>query len=1387
MVKPKKIILLLSVLFCFCCNAIAQNWSNYENEYKYYMDSSNNDLAVKKAKQMLQYSLRLEKDSTIKISTCYKYIGNAYSSIHNDSAKFYYDKAIEYLKNHKKGNSIICAKIFYNKALVFYDEKNTHQAELCLINSLAILKNLNCRDFNLSNTFLNLYRKIAFQKHDDSLFVNILLEKEKLLLLNNLRYTKDYAEICQTIGAFYVRKELLSNAADYLNRSIFICDSINDTLSKAYAYNYFWLGNIYSRINALSKAETNYEKAILLLKKNNPDDTVSVRFCEDVLCDICILLEHDAKAAEYITKRRSRMIASGNFQLDKSNLFYDYSLAKYYFSIDSFCNAIPLFEENLEPNIENNQIDTTEIINIYSKLVLCYDKCGFYKKESKLLKKFLSIKIRNVSIDSMYKSKKDALLNLLVSSFQKKVHEQTERGFIQLITPIVKQLYGFKEDYSLELFLVIFHLDSLEQKNSINNEDYVLSYKKKAFLMHEIGGFSNENLINNYEITLNATERVFGKHSVLCADVLNDLSAIYSEIGLHEKSKFYLQQSIAMKEHILSDTSSSIIESYLNLVGEFNRGGNYKMAFVTLEKIRIILNKKHNDFTLKANYYKIRSEYYHYINDNLNREINLVEAYNTIILETDGIPYHPTLDILYGLVNFFDEISDDEKKMFYLDKLLSVSKSLGINNEYYLSGMAEVSRKINDDDTLSVKSIESFLSELGTNLSSKKKSEYNYYKIKHNLSTHYLPIKRIASLEEIIPNYKELFGEVNVNTLCLYRDIAVAYETLKQSDSAAFYYTKALQTFNGLTNSSKENYSCYKLLHDISVYYSKISNHCKSIYWLNKYLDYQNKDINQHYFFLDNNEQKQYLESKIVNLNSLLGEILLSKSCSSYVNNAYEVITGYKSLLLKNSIEINKQVKISANSESDSLQFKLQNLKQYQYLLEANGESQDKIDEVLLNIEEVKRKLLSVLNYKSNFFTTNEDSILTKLKKQDAIVEFVKISFTNDSLEYAAFILRKDSIPKLISVCSQKEIEALTKRNSTQSESEYIKQVYTLNGIKIHDLLWSKIQKNISGAKNIYISTVGVLNNLNFSVLLFDSTSSNLKNGYNIYNLECTNQIQNFSPQVNFDKAQIKSTIVFAGIDYDKTRKSSLSKHYLIDSISLTDSRGYNSRFSYLPGTLIEANEINNFSQKAGIQNKLFSGENASENNFKKISNYDKPFFLHIATHAYYIPFRENKNDFIKSNDTKSKSIKKLFKFNPDPMLRTGLVFSGANKTILDTNKVSNSIEDDGILTSFEISNLNLSNCKLVVLSACETGLGDVDTKSNEGVFGLERAFKLAGVKNIIVSLWKIPDLQTSEFMKTFYSFCFSGNSVHESFRNTQLEMSAKYPIYFWGGFKLIE
>ena len=145
------------------------------------------------------------------------------------------------------------------------------------------------------------------------------------------------------------------------------------------------------------------------------------------------------------------------------------------------------------------------------------------------------------------------------------------------------------------------------------------------------------------------------------------------------------------------------------------------------------------------------------------------------------------------------------------------------------------------------------------------------------------------------------------------------------------------------------------------------------------------------------------------------------------------------------------------------------------------------------------------------------------------------------------------------------------------------------------------------------------------------------------------------------------------------------------------------------------------------------------------------------------------------------------YRASEDPMVRSGLMFSGSNVSWTgNPQKMIEETGEDGILTAAEVSNMDLSNTKLVVLSACETGLGKIE--GSEGTFGLKRGFKLAGVEQMIVSLWKVDDEKTMELMTLFYEDLTQSLNPVTSFEKAQKQMRETYPTRpdLWAGFVLV-
>ena len=138
-----------------------------------------------------------------------------------------------------------------------------------------------------------------------------------------------------------------------------------------------------------------------------------------------------------------------------------------------------------------------------------------------------------------------------------------------------------------------------------------------------------------------------------------------------------------------------------------------------------------------------------------------------------------------------------------------------------------------------------------------------------------------------------------------------------------------------------------------------------------------------------------------------------------------------------------------------------------------------------------------------------------------------------------------------------------------------------------------------------------------------------------------------------------------------------------------------------------------------------------------------------------------------------------------NPLLRSGLLLSGAGKTVTGKAEPNLQSNDNGILTAYEAMNLELEGTDLIVLSACETGLGEV--KAGEGVYGLQRAFQVAGANALIMSLWKVDDAATQQLMTNFYTNWLKSGNKQTAFKQAQLQLMTKYKDpYYWGAFVMM-
>jgi CHAT domain-containing protein len=334
--------------------------------------------------------------------------------------------------------------------------------------------------------------------------------------------------------------------------------------------------------------------------------------------------------------------------------------------------------------------------------------------------------------------------------------------------------------------------------------------------------------------------------------------------------------------------------------------------------------------------------------------------------------------------------------------------------------------------------------------------------------------------------------------------------------------------------------------------------------------------------------------------------------------------------------------------------------------------------------------------------------------------------------------------------------------------------------------LWLPISKALpKDIHTIYLSVDGVYNKLNIATLLNPETGKYLFENQNIIQVLSTREVIERKEQEKENTETYAALFGYPKYDLDAKKHEVLATRYsrrrdIIPSDNLRDSlRG--GQWTQLEGTKVEVETINKIMHNNGWKPDEYLGDQALEEAVKSV---ESPRILHIATHGFFLASEQIAKNYELGRFQQKAFGSNVYQAYTDPMLRSGLLFAGANQGINNADKPSKT--DNGILTAKEAMQLNLEGTELVVLSACETAKGDI--RNGEGVFGLQRAFRVAGARYLIISLWRVDDRATKEMMLLFYTQLIKkGMSVRESYNYAISQMRKKYQHpYYWSAFVLI-
>jgi CHAT domain-containing protein/tetratricopeptide (TPR) repeat protein len=880
-----------------------------------------------------------------------------------------------------------------------------------------------------------------------------------------------------------------------------------------------------------------------------------------------------------------------------------------------------------------------------------------------------------------------------------------------------------------------------------------------ANLYRDMGYYEKAELLFLQSIAI--AEKLIGKEHPEYAIRLENLASIYWAMGNYEKAELFDLESKAVREKVLGKEHPHYAGSLSNLASLYIELGNYEKAeplCLEAKEIKIkTLGKEHPDYAKGLN---LLGVLYKYMGNYDKSEPLHLEA-KDIYEKTLGKEHPSYASTLNDLAILYWTMGKYEKaEPLYLEATEINKKTIGKEHPDYATSLNN-------------------LASLYNNMGNYEKAEPLYLEAKaiwektfgKEHPTNVISLINQASLYLRMGNYKK------ADPLCL-EAIALSEKALgKQHPDYVLVLNNLAQSYEKQTR------------------FNETDPVLKEVLMLNQ-LRMANATT-----FLSEQELAKYALT-FQNSGDQLRPFLLARHAREANPGilpllAYDHALFYKGFLLMAASKLNAP--LDASNELKEIK---RHLKGYRRRLAAEYSKPiaERIDiaELEQKANEAEKALArSVAGYADNLRQVSWEEVKAVLKQSEAAIEFVhfKVNFPSktDSNMYAALLLRPGiAQPLFIPLFEEKELDHLLNADK-ERKADYVNELYAwadrgmvqLGSAKkpLYDLIWAKINEaGLEGIETIYYSPSGVLHRLNLGAIAINDEAI-LSDRYNLVALNSTRQLV-IPSAVN---TPANDALLVGGVNFEvETILPALDDQPLLASRSasevLVSSGTRGGTWSYLKWTEKEVERIVATIAPVGYQVDTLYGSNADEETIKAIGlGKSSPRVLHIATHGFFFPDPEAKKQEIGLDGAEP-----VFKSSDNPMIRSGLILAGGNYAWQHGRAVSPD-KEDGILTAYEISQMNLANTELVVLSACETGLGDI--QGNEGVYGLQRAFKIAGAKYLIMSLWQVPDRETMEFMTTFYKNWLEEKlTIPDAFRKTQREMRDRFfNPYSWAGFVLVE
>jgi CHAT domain-containing protein/predicted negative regulator of RcsB-dependent stress response len=847
------------------------------------------------------------------------------------------------------------------------------------------------------------------------------------------------------------------------------------------------------------------------------------------------------------------------------------------------------------------------------------------------------------------------------------------------------------------------------------------------------GEYDKSKDISNSAYKLNK-ESNYDQDILVQVESDEQMSDLYIQTENYFKAEKILRKSLTNINATLGDKSPKLIPVYFGYTDYNLTTGNLNQSDVYLSKAKQLIDSIYGSNSVPmSEYYSLAGDYYTLINDFKKAEEAYTKA-DKIQSQKLGKKHLKRAEIILSLASLHSKqntYKPSDVGKLYTEALDIVKTTIGSASPLY----AEIEEEYAEFliTTGSYDQADKLLEEADKFWTSKLGNE--------NRHVAYINLLRgdVAYAKNKYDEAEKRYTKAKNNYLSVFSDIHPGYIKAVGKLARVYYMKKQPDKTLDAMNEIIPKYLDYTRTNFPSLSFRQKSNYWKDL-----------KDEFEFYAFVALQQP-----SKGSNL--------------KYTGNVYNNILATKALLLSSSIKLLDKIQNSNDSTLISLYNEWIAGKEYMVSILSLSKSQ--LSDQGINVGEIQsntERLEKQMSQRSEIFTKGNaekqitwEDVRSKLFPKEYAVEIIRFRYFNkvftDSVIYAALIVEKatNDNPDIVILPDGKKMEG--------RYLKYYRNTATLNAPDeySYSVYWQPIKNKIPDSALVYISSDGVYTQLNLEMLPVKGTENYVIDQNKLVLLTNTKDLLAME-QMSSNAANTKKKV-------KENKKSASDKYVLCGSPTFyTNDKIAKKNIPDLPGAEKEITELNTLLTSSDKTSLVLLKNSITEDTMKSIKS---PKVLHIATHGY---FRESSAKGINEDDIAT-----------HPLLNSGLMLLGSGDIVDNPdNKYVN--QKDGILTAYEAMDLPLDNTDIVILSACETGRGEVQV--GEGVYGLQRAFLIAGAKAIVISLFKVNDEVTQKLMLSFYGKWLKTGDKRQAFLDAKKEIKQKYKVpLYWGAFIMIE